>query len=489
MTTLLRPFDSYKESENPRLGSIPSHWLVRRLRTVAQLRVSNVDKHSKKDEIPVRLCNYVDVYKNDHITDRLHFMRATATPEEIERFRLQLGDVLITKDSEAWNDIGVPALVAHEAPDLVCGYHLAILRPDKSILTGGYLHRAHQAPCVAVQYHVAANGVTRYGLTQSAIKDLILPIPPLDEQAAIVRFLDHVDRKIRRFIQAKRRLIELLNEQKQAIINQAVTRGLNPDVPLKPSGVDWLGEIPEHWEIVPLRLRYDQCLGKMVDAKRFTGAHPVPYLRNVDVQWDRINTLNLPLMDIAPHERDRFTVQPGDLLVCEGGDVGRCAFWDGDLPLCGFQKALHRLRPLDSTRDHPRFLYYCMFNASKLKVFIADGSENTIAHLTGVKLRAHRFAFPPANEQILIASHLDNATAEADAAIATVEQEISLLREYRTRLIADVVTGKLDVREAAERLPMEMDQNDAEAEPLDFDETEEGDDEAAELLSVVDDEG
>ncbi len=215
--------------------------------------------------------------------------------------------------------------------------------------------------------------------------------------------------------------------------------------------------MPEHWQVAPLRLRYDQCLGKMVDAKRFTGAHAIPYLRNIDVQWDRINTDGLPLIDIAPHERERFTVQPGDLLVCEGGDVGRCTFWTGQLPVCGFQKALHRLRPLDSTCDHPRFLYYCMLNASKLGIFVADGSENTIAHLTGVKLRAHRFAFPPVKEQQAITSHLDDALSDINKTTRFAQDEISLLREYRTRLIADVVTGKLDVRKMAAGLPDETD--------------------------------
>lgn len=176
------------------------------------------------------------------------------------------------------------------------------------------------------------------------------------------------------------------------------------------------------------------------------------------MQWDRVNTTDLPLIDIALHERDRFTVRPGDLLVCEGGDVGRCAFWNGELPVCGFQKALHRLRSLDSGRDHSRFLYYCMWNASKQGVFVADGSENTIAHLTGVKLRAHRFAFPPIAEQIAISEYLAASEIDINKAVSATERELALIAEYRTCLIADVVTGKLDVREAAAGLPDEVDE-------------------------------
>ena len=157
--------------------------------------------------------------------------------------------MLITKDSEAWNDIGVPALVEDAATDLICGYHLALLRPFEDTLSGGYLFRAMQSTGVAYQFHVEANGVTRYGLSHARSSPSGYPLPPLPEQAAIVRFLDHADRRIRRYIRAKQKLIKLLEEQKQAIIHRAVTRGLDPNVRLKPSGVEWLGDVPEHWEV------------------------------------------------------------------------------------------------------------------------------------------------------------------------------------------------------------------------------------------------
>ncbi|MBI3268024.1 MAG: restriction endonuclease subunit S [Planctomycetes bacterium] len=245
----LKPYIAPKDSGVPWLGEVPGHWEVLRTRDAVEMRVSNIDKHTKDGEQPVRLCNYVDVYKNERITERLPFMAATAMPDEIGRFRLQAGDVLITKDSEEWNDIGVPALVEYAAEDLVCGYHLAILRPRKGRLTGTYLLRTLQSPAVASQFHVAANGVTRYGLSQDAIKSVILPVPPPLEQAAIVRFLDHSDRRIRRYIRAKQKLIKLLEEQKHAIIHRAVTRGLDPNVRLKPSGMEWLGDVPKHWDL------------------------------------------------------------------------------------------------------------------------------------------------------------------------------------------------------------------------------------------------
>ena len=172
----------------------------------------------------------------------------------IARFRLMAGDVLITKDSETWNDIGVPALVVESADDVVSGYHLALLRPLANCLVGGYLLRALQSRGVGCQFHVKANGVTRYGLSHAAIKSICLPDPPLGEQTDIVRFLDHAERRIRRYIHAKQKLIVLLAEQKQVLIHQTVTGQIDvrtgqPYPAYQPSGVKWLGDMPAHWEM------------------------------------------------------------------------------------------------------------------------------------------------------------------------------------------------------------------------------------------------
>ena len=162
-------YSVYKPSGTPWMGLIPAHWETRRLWGIAEMRVSNVDKHTKEDEVPVRLCNYVDVYKNDRITQEISFMAATASTEEIERFRLHHEDVLITKDSETWDDIGVPALVTEPSDDLISGYHLAILRP-KADIHGGFLFWALQSKATAYQFYVEAKGVTRFGLTHSGIQ-------------------------------------------------------------------------------------------------------------------------------------------------------------------------------------------------------------------------------------------------------------------------------------------------------------------------------
>ncbi len=209
------------------LGEIPNHWTIRRLRTVADLRTSNVNKLSYSYETQVRLCNYTDVYKNDRITSSLEFMQATASSKEIESFRLLPGDVVITKDSEDWQDIGVPSIVVDDINDLVCGYHLAILRPRPNCLHGRYLAYALQARSATAQFSVSARGVTRYALSQGDIKALLLPVPPLDEQRDIYISIDHSTHELRKAVQRATREIDLIREHRTRLTADVVTGKLD----------------------------------------------------------------------------------------------------------------------------------------------------------------------------------------------------------------------------------------------------------------------
>ncbi|MFA7346077.1 MAG: restriction endonuclease subunit S, partial [Terrimicrobiaceae bacterium] len=219
-------------------------------------------------------------------------------------------------------------------------------------------------------------------------------------------------------------------------------------LPKKPSGIEWLGDIPKHWGTPPLCTRYSVELGKMLNEGRIVGHALVPYLRNIDVQWDRINFDDLPEMDIEERERERFTLKDGDLLVCEGGEVGRAAIFKGRAEVTGFQKALHRMRPLNP-RERTRFMFYMLTWASSQGIFFAEGNPNTIPHLTGEKLRRYRFPQPPLPEQAAIAAYLDEETAKLDALVGKVEEAVERLQEYRTALITAAVTGKIDVRKTA----------------------------------------
>ena len=215
-----------KPSDVEWLGDVPEHWEVRRMQSVSEMRISNVDKHTNEYEVPIRLCNYVDVYKNEQITNDLDFMHATASEGEIEKFRLETGDVLITKDSETWDDIGVPAIVTEQAEDLICGYHLAMLRP-KPGASGPYLFRSLQATTVASQLHMAAKGVTRYGLTHNSIQSARVPFPPFNEQHSIADYIDGSTAALDKATLQARRQIELMEEYRTRLIADVVTGKLD----------------------------------------------------------------------------------------------------------------------------------------------------------------------------------------------------------------------------------------------------------------------
>ncbi len=441
MITNLKPYPEMNASGVRWLGDVPQHWEVKRLRDVAGMRVSNIDKHSREDEEPVRLCNYVDVYKHDRITPGMPFMKATAAGADVERFRLRVDDVLITKDSETWTDIGVPALVEYVADDLVSGYHLALLRPIRDRLQGSFLFRVLQSPPGAYQFHVEAKGVTRYGLSHGAIKSAFLPVPPLPEQTAIVRFLDYADRRIRRYIRAKQKLIKLLEEQKQATIHRAVTRGLDPDVPLKDSGVEWLGEVPDHWEVTRVKGEFE-CLNR----------------RRIPLSSSERGEMTLRRYDYygasgVIDQVDDYLFDDELLLIAEDGAnlvlrnlplaiIARGRFW--------VNNHAHILKPRRGNLD---FLAWTM-EAMNYEPWISGAAQ---PKLTKDRLMGISIAVPPRQEQDRIVQSVSGETMPLREAAAKAQREVSLLRELRSRLIADVVTGKLDVRDVATRLPEEGD--------------------------------
>ena len=442
-----KPYPAYKDSGVKWLGKVPEHWDLQRMATVADIRLSNVDKHTKEGEHPVRLCNYIDVYHNERITVDIPFMAGTAKSEEIQKFRLAVGDVLVTKDSEDWKDIGVPALVEYAADDLICGYHLAILRPNEESLDGGYLFYALKELRVAWQSQVAAVGVTRYGLSQNAIRSVRIPLPPLSEQRAIAHFLDDANKRIQRYIHAKEKLIKLLEEQKQVIIHQAVTGQIDvrtgqPYLAYKDSGVEWLGEVPEHWEMRRSRRVFKPRteLARPDDIQlSATQAYGVIEQADYEKKIGRKVTRILRHLDQRRHvEVDDFVIsmrsfQGGLERAWRSGCIrsSYIVLQPTQALIVGYFGYLFK---------SPDYIAALQSTAN----FIRDGQDLSFENFRQVDL-----LFPPIEEQQKIADVVDQMTTHIALSIESTRRQISLFHEYRSRLIADVVTGKLDVREAA----------------------------------------
>ncbi|MCO5207608.1 MAG: restriction endonuclease subunit S [Anaerolineae bacterium] len=413
----MQPYPAYKDSGDPILGCVPDHWRVANLKRVATFLYG---QSLPKD---VRNMGSVPVYGSNGTSDT-HDEAITTAPCIVIGRKGSHGKINYSHgpcfpiDTTFYVD---STATEHNVRWLY--YLLSILRLD------------------AYSKDSAVPGLNR----EEAYERRVV-IPERMEQSQIARFLDERTAKIDALIAKKRRQIDLLQEQRAALINQAVTKGLDRNRPMKDSGVPWIGEIPAEWTVAPVYSKYLVQLGKMLDKKRITGKHLGPYLRNVDVQWDSINVDNLPKMDFHPDEWERYGLKVGDLLVCEGGEVGRAAIWNGSLEPCYYQKALHRLRPIND-HDHSRFMFYLLRMAANRGLFVSTGNLTTIDHLTGEKLRQHRFPFAPSAEQERIACYLDQETDRIDTAIQSIEGLINLLSEYRTALISAAVTGKIDVRD------------------------------------------
>lgn len=223
LTRGIHPHAAFAPSGLEWFGELPEGWKPVSIKQIAAVRLSGVDKHSVEGEIPIKLCNYTDVYKHEEITQTIDFMSATAKPAEITNLSLRSGDVLITKDSESWADIAVPALVKEDLPGVVCGYHLALIRPDPFAIRSEFLYRAFTSPLLLRQFNIAATGVTRYSLSKFDIKNAVFPLPPLDEQDTICRWIDEQLFPIHNAIQRAIKEIDLIREYSVRLCKDLLT--------------------------------------------------------------------------------------------------------------------------------------------------------------------------------------------------------------------------------------------------------------------------
>lgn len=337
-----------------------------------------------------------------------------------------------------------------------CNQSLGVLEPSTSTANSDFLLYYLESRYEAIRGLV---GDLRDGLNLDHLKGLLTPIPPIGEQAVIVGFLDHVDSRLQRLIAAKKRLIELLEEEKQAIIHRAVTRGLDPDASLKPSGVDWLGDVPEHWEVLDLGRFIDLLPGFAFPSGGFSGeAGDTRLLRGVnvapgEVRWDEV--VRWPKEQ--QYGLDRYRLENGDLVlgldrpvISTGIRIARVT--ENDTPSLLLQRVA-RIRTLAGLL--PDFAYLLLggevFRGYVTPIFTGI----SVPHLSPEQVKNFRIGLPPLGEQEDIVGRISEHTERVAAAVAAGQRHITLLREFRTRLISDVVTGKLDVREAAEGLPDE----------------------------------
>ena len=412
MITELTPYPAMKDSGLEWLGDIPDHWYVQR----AKWLFRNVER-------PVReIDEVVTCFRDGTVTLRRN-RRLTGFTEALKEIGYQgvrCGDLVIHMMDAFAGAIGV------SDSDGKC-------TPVYAICEAGSLANPHYYARVVREmarrrWLLALSKGVRERSTDfrfAAFADQRLPVAPLSEQAAIVRYLDHVDRRISRYIRAKQRLIELLEEEKQVIIHRAVTRGLDPDVRLKPSGVEWLGDVPEHWEVRRLKTLASMSAGASITALSIEGSGDYPVYGGNGIRG---------FASTFTHDGD-FALIGRQGALCGNVHLARGRFWASEHAVVAALSPGHNLS---------------WFGAA---LAVMDLNQYSIAAaqpgLAVDRVMNLSLAIPPAWEQKRLSEHLNHETTDIDAASDRARREIELLGEYRTRLIADVVTGKLDVREAA----------------------------------------
>jgi type I restriction enzyme, S subunit len=420
-----------------RVQLVPRQWRTLRLKSAVELKSIRENGSSLSE-------NYVGLERIESWTGRLLASTSDKAQSEdgesetkgmISHF--EAGDILFGKLR--------PYLAkAHLAKESgVCTTELLVLKPHQDI-DGRFFLNAILTKEFIEHVNAETFGVKMPRADWDTIGNSVMLFPPVSKQRQIADYLDRETQKIDALIVAKKRLLELLTEKRRSMITQAVTRGLTADVPMKDSRIEWMGKVPRHWQTPPIYSRYELLLGKMLDEKRITGANLAPYLRNVDLQWHIINIKDLPEMDFDEMDRKTYSLQIGDILICEGGEAGRTAIWSGELQECFYQKAIHRLRPRTS-QDYPLFFSFVMEAAVRSGVFAAEGNRSTIQHLTAEKLRNFRFPAPPLVEQIRITEYIQSSIITLNALQTTAGRTIALLQERRTSLISAAVTGQLSI--------------------------------------------
>lgn len=440
----LKPYADYKDSGLPWLGQVPAHWRVARNGSLfgqrsqtgyADLPILEV---SLKTGVQVR--SFGGAKRKQVMSDFGKYKRAAKGDLAYNTMRMWQGALGICPV----DGLVSPAyVVARPYPEVVPEYFAALFR------TGGYM----------AEIDAASRGIVkdRNRLYWDQFKQMQSPCPPPDEQAAIVRLLAWANGRLDRAIRAKRKVIALLMEQKQATVQRLVLRGLVPRCRSKSTGVEWLGDIPEHWEVRPLKavsqVQSGVTLGKDYGGER---THEFPYLRVANVQAGFVNLSEVKTIRVPKTEALRSTLAAGDVLMTEGGDpdkLGRGCVWDGQVAQCLHQNHVFAVRP-DRERLVPRFLAELLGTGYARAYFQSTAKQTTnLASTNKTKIGRLQVPLPPVAEQHEILAAVTVETSPLNAAVARLEGEIQLLREYRIRMVADIVFGRLDVRAAAARLP------------------------------------
>jgi len=427
----MEKYQSYKSSGNEWIGEIPNHWEVYRLGMLGTFSSSGIDKNSNENEVEVRMVNYTDLVqgKNHYPiqTGEKEYMRVTTPDSKLREHKLNKGDMVFIPSSETEVDLGYSSLIDFDEDDIVYSYHILRFRFNKEVY---HFYKKYLVNHYSVlnQFSSEGKGTTRQIIGRNVFNNVRVVLPPLNEQLQIVHFLDSKTELIDKLISTKEKKISLLKEQRISLINQVVTKGLNPNVKMKDSGIEWIGEIPEHWVV-----------------------SKVMYVLNFH------NNIRVPLSSEERGKRNGEFRYYGSTGIIDYIDD---FLFDGEYILIGEDGSNLKLRTyrlsnvvsgkfwvnnhshILSSKNGSNHYYSHLLELTDFTNFITGSTQPKI---TMENLKIVPMITPPLTEQIEIVEYLDSKTKEIDDLVQLEQKKIDLLKEYRQSLISEVVTGKIKV--------------------------------------------
>ena len=438
-------YDSYKDSGVEWMNEIPSNWEKSRIRMVGDLYggltgkkggdFNDEDNPSNKPFVP-----FTNIFNNTYIS-KDHFQYVNVEENENQN-RVLKNDLFFLMSSESYEDLGKCSILLEDVEELYLNSFCKGFRIKDSKVYPLFLNYQLLGSLHKEMISVEGNGFTRINLRQDRLLDIPVFIPPLSEQQQIVSFLDTKTSLIDSLIEKTQRKIELLKEKRTSLINEVVTKGLNPNVEMRDSGVEWIGEIPNHWTRNKLN-RISERIGD--------GLHSTPnYVDSSEYYFINGNNLvngEIKIFDstkcVSEEEFKKHFIQLNTktLLLSINGTIGNLSFYNDEKVILGKSSCYINLK--ENINHH--FIYYVLKSESISKYFTFELTGTTIFNLSLNSIRNTPIVVPPENEQQQIVEYLDEQTQLIDKTISIEEKRIELLKEYRQSLISEVVTGKRKV--------------------------------------------
>ena len=422
-------YPEYQDALADWLGRVPSNWSVARL---GQYFEERREKVSDKDFAPLSVTMRGVVPQLD---------TAAKTDAGDNRKMVRPGDFVINSRSDRKGSSGVSELEGSVSLISI------VLKPRD--IEPAFVHHLLRSQPFQEEFYRYGKGIVAdlWSTNYSEMKNILLPIPTLDEQRAIAAFLDHETAKIDRLIAKQERLIELLKEKRQAVISHAVTKGLNPDAPMKDSGVEWLGEVPAHWKVSRLKYETTHIVDCLHSTPHYTEEGDYPAIRTADISPGRLNLLEAKRVTYEEYRERiiRLEPRPDDIVYSrEGERFGMAAIVPERGKLCLGQRVM-MFRA--SSGVEPAFLMWSLNSTSTYRQAQQDVIGATSPHVNVETIQNFWLAYPPLDEQVVICQWITSTVGKIDLLVQKAEHSIDLMSEHRAALISAAVTGKVDIRD------------------------------------------